>query len=319
MIRPTLILLSALLAGCTTTQPLPAGSPVMPVAEANCAIMGLDNAYSGQYQTIDSFQPVADLLFDFSLPAATTLVVFDIDDTLLESINFVGSDAWYRWQTWSAGKPPVYSPSGGRIEIAADQKFTCLYEALSTLYGYGVYQPTEESVPAIVSKAAATYDLILLTSRSPYYRGATERELQRSIYAGLPDEQLLEDQTAVYAFVLGGRQVSYQNGIVMSTGAPKGEVLEQVLNEINVRNKTDKKYDNIVFVDDGHKNIVDMLKVWNDKEGVDLHAFFYTRVNKCISDQDIETSMLAKRNFDEFLESSFPDGYQDFILNGCRY
>jgi hypothetical protein len=214
-------------------------------------------------------------------------VVFDIDDTLLESINFVGSDAWYRWQTWSTGKPPVYSPSGGPIEIAADQKFTCLYEALSTLYGYGVYQPTEESVPAIVNKAAAKYDLILLTSRSPYYRGATERELQRSIYAGLPDEQLLEDQTAVYAVVLGGRQVSYQNGIV--------------------------------FVDDGHKNIVDMLKVWNDKEGVDLHAFFYTRVNKCISDQEIETSMLAKRNFDEFLESSFPDGYQDFILNGCRY
>ena len=52
-----------------------------------------------------------------------TLIIFDIDDTLLESGNFVGSGKWYNWQR---GRK-VYDPSGKSFVIDKSQQFHCIF------------------------------------------------------------------------------------------------------------------------------------------------------------------------------------------------
>ena len=47
-----------------------------------------------------------------------TLVIFDIDDTLLESVNFVGSGKWYNWQR---GRK-IYDPNGKSFVIDKEHR-----------------------------------------------------------------------------------------------------------------------------------------------------------------------------------------------------
>ena len=96
-----------------------------------------------------------------------TLLVLDIDDTLLTSDGFFGSDKWYEWQkTLPAGDPG---------------KVPCLFDVISLNYETGGQRPTQPDGPALVN--ALQVDKLLLTSRNPLYRGGTLRTLRDAGYA----------------------------------------------------------------------------------------------------------------------------------------
>ena len=66
-----------------------------------------------------------------------TLLVLDIDDTLLTSDGFFGSDKWYEWQkTLPAGDPG---------------KVPCLFDVISLNYETGGQRPTQPDGPALVN------------------------------------------------------------------------------------------------------------------------------------------------------------------------
>ena len=95
--------------------------------------------------------------------SASVLVVFDIDDTLLESNSFIGSDTWYNWQR---GRD-IEKVEGGTTRIDKNDKFSCLFSKLGVLYEIGIYHATEANAASIVSQIQEKFDVVALTSRSP--------------------------------------------------------------------------------------------------------------------------------------------------------
>jgi FMN phosphatase YigB (HAD superfamily) len=198
-----------------------------------------------------------------TLPTATTLVVFDIDDTLLstpfvsnksEERRFFGSDAWYNWQRGLPSDDPHAVP--------------CIYDFLALNYEADTQPATEEAAGAIVKSISS--DKLLLTSRSPDYRGGTERELKEVKI--LPIPQLTSDPN-VFIRTLKGVPMTYINGIYMTKGADKGKALVALLERLEI----DKKYSDVVLVDDGWKNIQNMY-VSMRAENIRFHGFLYTRI-----------------------------------------
>ena len=239
----------------------------------------------------------------------TVLVVFDIDDTLLESDNFFGGDTWYNWQR---GRTLV-DIEGKPITIDEKDKISCLFSKLGTLYELGTYHPTEAGAVALVANLQSQFDLIALTSRSPDYRGGTERELKRAGYKFKAAHLLDKSKALAYLFNDGKntRPVSYQNGIVMSTGLNKGEVLDDLLNRIN------RTYSAIYFIDDSRKNVDNMHQKW-EKASTKMTIFHYTGVDKHISSEDIKQGNDAGIALDKLMNTAFPDRGRRFSEGKCQ-
>ncbi len=237
------------------------------------------------------------------------LVVFDIDDTLLASRRFFGGDTWYNWQI---GREVAHE-NGNKVVIKDHNKMSCIFAKLGTLYELGLYHATEPGAAEMVARLQEQYDVIALTSRSPDYRAGTERELQRAGFDIARDHLLAKDTAFAYRFDDGRseRPVTLQNGIVMSTGLNKGRVLTDLLK------RTNREYKAIFFVDDSRSNIVNMHDAWKDSE-THMAIFHYTRVDKTVSDEQMQRALASQRSFDEFLETAFPDRHADFSAGECN-
>ena len=131
---------------------------------------------------------------------------------------------------------------------------------------------TEQQVPALLRNwQSAGNTLLLLTSRAPKNRAATERELLRH---GIDISQAaltpVDNTNPVYREKLE-REMSYSRGLMMTTGMNKGTMLEWILNA------TERQFDAIVFVDDSHTNIENMDNAWQ-QHNTDMRIFHYTHV-----------------------------------------
>ena len=237
------------------------------------------------------------------------LVVFDIDDTLLESCNFVGGDTWYNWQRGRS----IESVQGGFVTIRPEDKFTCPFSKLGVLYEIGTYEATEPEAASIVTALQQKFDVMALTSRSPDYRAGTNRELKKAKFNFVNSHLLAKSTALAYSFHDGAstRPITYQDGIVMITGLNKGVVLADLLRRL------DRQYATIFFVDDSRKNIDDMDAAWRKGETL-VNIFHYTGVDKRISPEDISQSRKAQATFNVFLETTFPDRYTAFIAHECN-
>ncbi len=237
------------------------------------------------------------------------LVVFDIDDTLLSSRRFFGGDTWYNWQL---GRE-VSHEDGSKVVIKERNKISCIFAKLGTLYELGQYHATEPKAAEFIARLQERYDVIALTSRSPDYRAGTERELQRAGFDMARDHLLAEDTAFAYRFDDGRskRPVTFQNGIVMSTGLNKGKVLTDLLK------RTNREYSAIFFIDDSRTNIVNMHETWKDSE-THVAIFHYTRADKTVNDEKLQNALVSQRTFDEFLKTAFPERHASFSAGECN-
>ncbi len=237
-----------------------------------------------------------------------TLVVYDIDDTLLGFVSFVGSAKWYDWQV---GRK-TYDASGQPLVIDKKQQFYCIFRTLGTLFEIGSTELTQNNAVDIFDQHKQ-FDLLILTARSAKYRDATERELKKH-KIDLTDEHFKESGNGFdYQFNDGNRtaRVTYKNGFIMAEGLNKGLILEDFLK------KTNRHYTNIYFIDDSLKNVDNLQKVWKDKAGT-IKIFHYTRVDKTINKSEILESDQAKYHFDGFLKNAFPEQLKAFQNNQCN-
>lgn len=211
--------------------------------------------------TFDEIAPVVANL-NSQYGAENVLIVADIDNTLLTSATDLGGDIWYQWQRGKLAVKPT-----------EQQKVSCLFEdAISLLYELGPMNLTEQQVPALLRNwQSAGNTLLLLTSRAPKNRPATERELLRH---GIDISQAaltpVDNTNPVYREKLE-REMSYSRGLMMTTGMNKGTMLEWILNA------TERQFDAIVFVDDSHTNIENMDNAWQ-QHNTDMRIFHYTHV-----------------------------------------
>ncbi|MDQ7051078.1 MAG: DUF2608 domain-containing protein [Enterobacterales bacterium] len=88
------------------------------------------NAKTQVFQKVNDLNQVVQQIAKEEIPPNKILVIFDIDDTLLDSQNFVGSGKWYNWQRGRS----VFSPEAEPIKIHDSQKYTCIFNILGTLF-----------------------------------------------------------------------------------------------------------------------------------------------------------------------------------------
>lgn len=278
MHRPLVFLLALGLAACSAT-------PVRSDAPA-----------ASEVRTTRDLAVIAPALAESS---KRTLLVLDIDDTLLTSVGFFGSDSWYEWQQGLKADDPGKVP--------------CLFDVISLNYEAGSQQATQADGPALVN--ALQVDRLLLTSRNPLYRGGTLRTLQDAGYT-LPKQLGNADASLSWDFrkAPGARmsRVVYDQGVFMTTGQDKGLVLLNLLRRLGLR------YDRVVLVDDGEKNIRNMQNALRDA-GIDYLGLHYTRVDKSVDAADAANGRAGWQAWRQLLAGTYPERLRAMDAGKCAY
>lgn len=198
--------------------------------------------------------------------AEQVLVVLDIDNTILASDTDLGSDFWYQWQT-------------DKLEIKPrpDQKLDreCLFEeAISLLYELGTMSLTDSLLPKYIQSWQNNgVTVFALTSRNPQCRPATERDLEYyDIDLSLTSLRSADGQEVPYHSPADSN-LSYENGIFMTTGANKGNKLADIIK------RSGRSFKAIIMVDDTWKNIANVKANTSNYGAGELILFYYTKIN----------------------------------------
>lgn len=254
------------------------------------------DAAASEVRDIDDLALVAPALAE---SGQRTLLVLDIDDTLLTSTGFFGSDTWYEWQkTLPAGDPG---------------KVPCLFDVISLNYETGTQRPTQPDGPALIN--ALPNDKLLLTSRNPLSRGGTLRTLHDAGYA-LP--AMLGGQTEGRSWDFRRSadanpvRVLYDQGLFMTTGQDKGLALLDLLRRSGLH------YPRVVLVDDGQKNI-DAMRAALRTAGIDYLGLHYTRVDKTIDQTAANAGRAGWQGWRQLLAGLYPQRLQALESGQCSY
>lgn len=213
------------------------------------------------------------------------LLVLDIDNTLLAMNQALGSDQWFEWQKYLLEHEPQSE------QLVADS-FEGLLEAQGLLYNLGRMHPPQKDLPQMIRHLQGLgVRTLVLTSRGPEFRVATERELRRNGYdferSALPVRDIpggtylpydLDDPAAdgltkndVAAFHLEEpRRVSYEHGIMMTAGQSKGAMLLTILHRAEMAVQA------VVYDDDNIRHVGYVFAAIAGR-GQEITAFHYTR------------------------------------------
>ena len=232
------------------------------------------------------------------------LIVLDIDNTILTSSTDLGGDIWYQWQRGKLNLKPT-----------DEQKVKCLFEdAIGLLYELGTTELTDTILPNLINNwQEKEIPVFALTSRSPRYRSATERELSRreidfTKTAIRPEGENLP----TYRYYLKN-EMSYMQGIMMTSGMNKGEMLQHILE------KTAQNFESIIFVDDSEKNVYNLEQQFKNS-GIDMTIFHYTKViedrkknngGEVLTEEQAEKMDMDWKKLNATLKVIFPDRYTD--------
>jgi hypothetical protein len=189
------------------------------------------------------------------------LVVFVIDNTLLAMEQGLGADQWYDWQKHLSEEDPCNPRNVG--ERFAVQGALYFVSAMRTSQEDAAIQ-----VSAIQDEGVA---VIALTSRGMDYQLQTFRELRRNNLnfsysaigpAGGYDEPFMP--------VEDGRLSLYEDGVFLTAGQHKGQMLYALLEKTGTRLPAV-----IVMADDKQKNL-DAVKETFSALNIPVHAWRYT-------------------------------------------
>ena len=201
------------------------------------------------------------------------LMVFDIDNTLLAMEQGLGADQWYEWQK-DLSQHDQCNPhnTGNRFAVQG------------ALFFASAMRPTQEDAAGQVKSIQNSgIPVIAVTSRGPYYRLQTFRELRRNGFsfshsaigpAGGYDRP--------YMPVENGRMSRYEDGVFMTTGQHKGQMLYALLQKTATELPAV-----IVMVDDKQKNL-DAVKETFSALGIPVRAWRYSGEDENVAGFDPE-------------------------------
>lgn len=226
------------------------------------------------------------------------LVVIDIDNTLLAMNQHLGSDQWFNWQSGLLQSDP------GSTDLVA-KDFDSLLDVQGTLFSLSGMHPPQPELPAHVKTIQESgVTTVVLTSRGPGYRDASERELKSNGYdlaktalridekRGLfmpfdPERPDAHGLSAQIIESIKGRlsPVTYSNGIYMTAGQHKGYMLRSLLARAipnNGARHEARAFRAIVFVDDHEKHTTRMHEAFEEFP-IDIATFRYSREDGNVS------------------------------------
>lgn len=219
------------------------------------------------------------------------LVVFDIDNTLLTTNQFLGGDAWFNWQADKL-------TTGNTDDLVAPD-FAGLLEAQGKLFSAGkMHAPESETVTFVQEVIAQGLNSFLLTSRGTAFQNATQKELVRNGYPAMtsapgprggfagrftpydvtqPQAACLTPEEVAAWKLSAAKQVVYNEGILFGEGQHKGALLRSLLC------KTHNRYKAILLVDDGEKNVDRVLKAYEGSQ-VEVVGLRYGNLDQAVSE-----------------------------------
>jgi hypothetical protein len=175
------------------------------------------------------------------------LIVFDIDNTLVESIDQLASTQWFDTMV------KMTMERDGISKLEALEKTLPLN---FVLIKHSIIRPIEPTTVSVIKELQENaYNVIALTARSP-------EPLKECTIEHLSRVDINFSRTSIYPNeIVFNPRMHYSNGIIFSGGDPhKGDSLFSVINHIAY---TPKK---IIFVDDkehNHRAIQDTFKQTN--------------------------------------------------------
>jgi hypothetical protein len=244
-------------------------------------------ALASEIQETDDFRDVAQAVAQYAEEhdAEDVLLVLDIDNTLLAMNQDLGSDQWFEWQKFLLESKPE-----SKYLVADD--FAGLLEVQGLLYNLARMHPPQEDLPQLIRRLQRLgVRTLVLTSRGPEFRVATERELRRADYdlaksalavrdlpggdflpydlADLPSDGLTKNDVTAFGLA-EPRPVSYANGVFMTAGQPKGAMLLTMLHHAAA------EVGAVVYDDDNIRHVAYVFAAvtGRDKE---VTSFHYTR------------------------------------------
>lgn len=225
------------------------------------------------YQT-DNFKDIAQKYASLHVPMSRTLMVFDLDDTLMTMSKPLGSVGWWDWQSGLLKNSRIKGP-----RFAADM------EHLSR-----VQKILFERVPMELTDKDALYFLQHAAARGATLLGLTARgsELQTVTLTQLRDNGFIEKdrslfrqnglrihhQTSVkgaFACPAFRHAPAYRQGVLFLAGGDKGQALLCALSQ------SDRTYQAILFVDDSRLNNRAMAKVFAESGDILVLNVNFTR------------------------------------------
>lgn len=196
------------------------------------------------------------------------LIVFDIDNTLLKARQPLGSDQWFEWEA-EAIKQASSS--------ANFRTFEQLLKAQADFFQLSSMSLTENFIPQMVQSLKKNgHPIILLTSRSPDLRSVTERELVRNDL-WFADSSILSGVPHSFMEPPFKNQVSFMNGIFMTTGHHKGEALAYLLT------KARKHFKAIVFADDHERHTRRVYETFSNLPNIEVVTFRYSKEDETVA------------------------------------
>lgn len=242
------------------------------------------------YQT-DSFKEITAEYKRLGADPKTTLMVFDLDDTLITMTQPLGSVGWWDWQHELQKK-------GGDSDKLFTKDYQQLVRIQNILFQLIKMEVTDEYVLPLLTEAAQQGTTLMgLTARGKEHLSATLMQLndnQFTIEGRLlfnKNGLKINDETSTAGAVhcpQFSREVIYQQGIMFLDGEDKGGALLCALAN------TKKEVSTIIFVDDAKRNIASMNKAFADRDDLLVLNVLYTKENNKELDIQINPNVQAE-------------------------
>lgn len=185
-----------------------------------------------------------------------TLVVLDLDDTVMTTVGHLGSQAWVNYMIARLMKKGL--DLGDALGITASLQLL-FYTQISMV-------PVEQKIPEIIKDLQNNnVPVIALTSRTLAIEEVTLKQLD-SIGVDFSNNTLYQGKIkrGITSLAL------YADGIIFCTGNDKGQILFQFLDAIGYVPQK------IVFVDDQLKNVIKVESA-AEQRGIDFVGIHYKR------------------------------------------
>jgi hypothetical protein len=168
-----------------------------------------------------------------------SLIILDIDDTLLIPVQMLGCDEWF------TGRLKKFEQEGLSRPCALD-KALAEWEAIRHLTKMEIVEPETDSIVRSIQEAG--YTVMGLTTQGLALATRTSRQLQ-DLGIILPRSCLHKNDECVSVY---GHTVLYRDGILFTSGTAKGEALFLFLQKIGYSPKR------VVFVNDKASHLQDV-------------------------------------------------------------
>ena len=225
-----------------------------------------------------------------------TLVIFDIDHTLLHPKGAVGSSYWFKWQAALLKTREIESQQLAKNATDLGNLTCRLFEVLPF---ETVESDTTPAFDAIVNQG---FPVMLLTARSPQLLHGTLSQLNENGFdilklsqaPDLPKKINLNSSEMHEAQITKLKNTSYNpKGLMMTNEQDKGVVLRAYLNKAGVH------YKNIILIDDGEKNIHSLQAAFKVDSQTAVTTFLYMRDIAKFKGFDTKQQQLAAAEYSQ--------------------